>query len=382
MGQSETKGASAGQVQADDSLLRLDEPLARYTEEPSEPSYSQVLSNAGRANALPSVRPSARPSIRPSAFGPPRTSTRPPAAGEALPSGEQILEFVKAPRDTISPALSELAASLEQELEQESEGKPDEPTPTGPRRKVRAPEQGTSLAAAIASSENPATFRADLEDLLPFVSAKHSVPPTLPALPEKPAPRPQDLKRNRISVAIFGAMLLASVVPLARYLGSAKPSEPSKASSTTSDLVGTLPELAADVPPSNAAPSLAEKLPADPMLEALAQAESNLPADPVAAADQLMNLGLKALANGDERFAEALLGRALKRDDDNPRAYFALAKIRMSQGNLQGAEGWVVSALHKRPRRAEYHALYATVLEAMGRTEEAAKARARAEELR
>jgi len=289
--------------------------------------------------------------------------------------------------------MAEFAASIERELdlEQESDTKRDEPTPTGPRRRVRAPEQGSSLATTIASSQAPATFRADLEDLLPFVSAKNSVPPTLPALPEKPASRPIDPKRNRLSVAIFGAMLLASALPLARYLRSEKPAAPQVAHANPGEVspladVGPaadpLPSTDALAPPSAPPVALPDKLPADPMLEALAQAETDLPADPAAAADHLMNLGLKALASGDERYAEALLGRALKRDDDNPRAYFALAKIRLSQGNLQGAEGWIVSALHKRPRRAEYHALYATVLDALGRPEEAAQARARAQELR
>jgi hypothetical protein len=295
--------------------------------------------------------------------------------------------------------------------ESASERASEEPTPTGARRRVRNPEQGNSIGASIAASQSPATFRADLEDLLPFVSPKSSVPPVLPALPEKAEVRTQDPKRNRLSFVIFGAMLLASIVPLVRYSATGAHQEPvpkaitptnfeqieakhaeatsavlvageparSNPNSGTQGTASTASEAAPNTAPNGAMP---EKPPADPMLEALARAEADLPANSVAAADQLMSQGLKALAAGDERFAEALLGRALKRDDDNPRAYFALARIRLSQGNLQGAEGWIVSALHKRPRRAEYHALYATVLEGLGRTVEAATARARAEELR
>ncbi len=346
----------------------------RMDEEGSEPSYSQVVASGSRT----SLRPSVRPSVRPSAFGPPRVSLLPKAKATAEDGADE--ENEPAPFPTAPPRARA----------QEAESPRDEATPSGTRKRAHttktsdAPAETApkSQAAFSTPADLPAraTFRADLEDLLPFVSPKSSVPPTLPALPERPA-RVPDSKRNRLSLLFFGAMLLASAVPLARYATS-KTSAPERAPADAPE-AKELPEEheTAAAQPSVSQP-LPEKLPADPMLEALAQAESDLPEDPAAAADHLLRLGLKALAAGDERYAEALLGRALKRDDDNPRAYFALARIRLSQGNLQGAEGWIVSALHKRPRRAEYHALYATVLERLGRRDEAAQARARARALR
>jgi tetratricopeptide (TPR) repeat protein len=379
----------------------------------------------------PSLRPG-RPSVRPSAFGPPLASQRPGAPdGEGLEGGWSVppgarTEKRRAARDLSADDLvsEDLEFTLAPQVPQEE----PTPTPTGTRRRVERPVVGSgqpdplarisfdALAAIVPDAQqNPASFRADLEELLPFVHTKSSVPPTLPALTVRAAPRVQDPRRTRVSLAIFGAMLAASVLPLARYAlvksepdvlahpmrATAHPatSQPSPraiavdpVSKSVAEPVETEQEegqviAGAPVQPLSArAPEgtlrLPMGLPADPMLEALTQVEKDLPADPVVAADLLLAEGLKALAKGDQRFAEALLGRALKRDDDNPRAYFALARIRLSQGNLQGAEGWIVSAIHKRPRRPEYHELYANVLDGLGRSQEARAARERALELR
>ncbi len=183
-----------------------------------------------------------------------------------------------------------------------------------------------------------------------------------------------------MSFAIFGVMLAASAVPLIRYAGVDEPSATPPGPVAAADVAAD-PALA-PTPRLRPAAANTEKPPADPLLEKLAAIEAELPQNPVVAADQLIAQGLRALTQGDERLAEALLGRALKHDDDNPRAYYALARIRMKQGNLEGAEGWIVSAIHKRPRRPEYHALYALVLNGLNRPDEAARARARAAELK
>jgi tetratricopeptide (TPR) repeat protein len=288
-----------------------------------------------------------------------------------------------------------LSAAFAEEFEPTGQTVAD-PTPTGPRRKVRRPDLSVDVAGSDDPVEPP-SFRADLEELLPLVSTKSSMPP-LPAMPELSAqrPRPHDPRWTRFSLAIFGAMLAASALPLARYAGL-----------VSSNHAGRPPaiQLAMPVAPSEPRPIMVvveargsageqsqetgaqpgvqlQALPADPMLAALERVEGELASDAVTAADQLLAHGLKALAAGDQRFAEALFGRALKLDDDNPRAYYGLAQIRLAEGNLQGAEGWILAALRKRPRRAEYHSLYARLLEGLGRPEEARAAHERAAELR
>ncbi len=249
------------------------------------------------------------------------------------------------------------------------------PTPSGSRLRVQSQ---VIRPPAEPASDEPPSVRRNLEEIMPLVAVS-SIPPSL-TLPEPVAPKPQDPRRNRLSFAIFGVMLAASAIPLVRYVTSSDAERPAAVP------VAEAPQPASVALPAPAAPRPAfspdDKPEADPLLEELAAIEAELPADPVVAADQLIARGLRALAQGEDRLSEALLGRALKHDDDNPRAYYALARIRMRQGNLEGAEGWILSAIYKRPRRPEYHALYAQVLDGLNRPEEAARARARAAELK
>jgi hypothetical protein len=393
-------------------------------------SAREQNSDAHELRGTAAERPSMRPSARPSAFGPPRASQIPPAPESS--------------RASIPPRGVPVEARGSAREQHEEQG-----TPTGPRRRVRrdadtgeravgrepSDEAGATAAsfcsradprastqpppgsrtsasqppaARAPASQPPAwaagnfsdskTFRADLEELLPLVSTRSSIPPTLPALPEltpRRARGTQDPRWTRFSLAIFGVVLAASILPLARYtgvLGSLAPrgSAPAIQVALPAASSGGAPAAPGPaVQPMNPTVSqepfavpAAAALPADPMLAALEKVERELVSDPVQAADQLLAQGLRALAAGDPRFAEALLGRALKLDDDNPRAYYGLAQIRLAQGNLQGAEGWIVAALRKRPRRAEYHALYAKLLDALGRPAEAQAARAKAAQLR
>jgi hypothetical protein len=316
---------------------------------------------------------SAKPSVRPSAFGPPRTPS------------------LSAPANVAAEAPEELTF---------------EPTPSGTRRRIPR-ELQAELDAERGRGDSqpvpaPPSFSGDLEELLPLVNPKKSLPrePSLPALPERPSQRTGDAKRARMSVLIFAGMLLFSAFPLLRYAGVFRHASDDVIATAPVTQAGVTEQRARQVPSvqagahvaSNAVPA-AEPAPnavraeqrereaadAERVRKALEAAEASLPTDRVAAADQLMAAGLKALSAGDRALAEALLGRALERDDDNPRAHFALAQIRVYQGNFEGAEGWLTLAIQKRPRRAEYHALYAKVLEQLGRSEEAAAERARAQ---
>lgn len=85
----------------------------------------------------------------------------------------------------------------------------------------------------------------------------------------------------------------------------------------------------------------------------------------------LVAAGNRALESDAEPEAERLFGRVVELDEDNPRAAFGLARIRLHQGNLSGAEGWIQLALRKRPKRSAYHALYAEILARLGRDDEA-----------
>jgi hypothetical protein len=355
-------------------MRREREQHSELTRAADQDAADSPLSGARlRSDLTESTRP-VRPSVRPSAFGPPRPSQAPAAAAaDAEPAPSRPHE---------APPFEEA---------------PPEPTPSGTRRRLpreKPLERTEGASLPDKPGEPPQTFRADLEELLPFVGTTSSFPRalSLPALPERPSHhRIQDPRRTRLSLAIFGAMLLASAIPLLRYarMETPVPSETSPAHEASRPappavVIASQPQPApakVKPPQETRAPRSLPEAQHEALSVSLETIEASLPAEPSAAADQLLREGLKALAAGDARLAEALLGRALKRDDDNPRAHFALAQIRFDQGNLEGAEGWVSLALSKRPRRAEYHTLYARILEGLGRGAEAAQARTRAAEL-
>jgi hypothetical protein len=235
-------------------------------------------------------------------------------------------------------------------------------------------------------------FKADVEELLPLPDATQSMPriplaAILPALGE--APEPADRGRTLMQVGSFALVLIASVIPALRYTGilGSTPS-PHKA-------VAEAP-LAAALPPRILAKSQPEAAPAqpaseparplvttakDPVAAEVARIEATLASSPAAAASELLDAATKALDRGEERLAETLLGHALKRDEKNPGAAFALARIRLAQNNLEGAEGWVLVALAQRPRRADYHALYADILTRQGHASHAHRERRKAKQL-
>lgn len=369
---------------------------------------------------------SARASVRPSAFGPPRPSQPPSAALSTTPARDESQESEPTPsgtRLTTTRAQSEHDPAGDSSTDQASgvQLRPRSEHPAKRSTTTMAPRATSQSAVQPLPGREPSTpppmptpgFRGDLEDLLPFVGARSRFPAAPSFAAPQPSPQRHDGRRTRASMLIFGAMLLASAIPLVRYAGAVETAaEPSSAAQRTasapltaapSDAVDRQGERASGK--NEAAPAAASEPSAasgvsraraeedksvnataaqterDEIKAALARIEATLPSNATKAADQLVRIGLQELAAGQHAMAEALFASALSRDDDNSRAYYGLARIRLHQGNVEGAEGWIVSALRKRPKRAEYHSLYAVVLERLGRRAEAARARARAAEL-
>lgn len=160
-------------------------------------------------------------------------------------------------------------------------------------------------------------------------------------------------------------MLGLSVVPLWRYAGSGEVVPPGPSPHVLGRASEPGPISVAQLSPTSA-PSSAE-------LAAAASADRE---------EQLASLvaaGNRALDTGGVLDAERLFGRAIELDEYNSRAAFGLARIRLLQGNLAGAEGWIQLALRKRPKRRAYHALYAEILARMGRDADARDERLHAE---
>ncbi|MGC4077779.1 MAG: tetratricopeptide repeat protein [Rubrivivax sp.] len=77
-----------------------------------------------------------------------------------------------------------------------------------------------------------------------------------------------------------------------------------------------------------------------------------------------------------------MLARALEHDEDNAELAFAFARVRLSQGNIEGAEGWVLKAIQLDPASAAYHTFYADLLAGQGKPREAIRARRQAQTLK
>jgi tetratricopeptide (TPR) repeat protein len=183
-------------------------------------------------------------------------------------------------------------------------------------------------------------------------------------------------RRPLFSIAVFCSMLALSGVTLLRYALPGWGSSARVGASGGPQINGArhaLQSEAAQAPQ----PRVVVKTRASPGDEAAA------PVDPtLERANQLLALrmqGERALViRGNLREAEELFSRMLELEDGNARAAFGMARVRLAQGNLSGAEGWIQLAISKRPRRAPYHALYAEILIELGRGEEALEERLRA----
>jgi tetratricopeptide (TPR) repeat protein len=183
-------------------------------------------------------------------------------------------------------------------------------------------------------------------------------------------------RRPLFSIAVFCSMLALSGVTLLRYALPGWGSSAQVRASGRAQVGGARQAL-----PSEAALALQPHVVMN--TRAWPDGEAAAPVDPAQErANQLLALRLQGeralVIRGDLREAEELFSRMLELEDGNARAAFGMARVRLAQGNLSGAEGWIQLAISKRPRRAPYHALYAEILTELGREEEALEERLRA----
>lgn len=382
MGEQRPKSGAHAQVEV------REPPRARRegdTDAP-EPTFSEArprLPSPERTNATADAdtKVERRASVRPSAFGVPRKSEAlasvstsdvapaPSSATASLSPHERVLEAARL-LDALDPALLEGEASLYTH-------EVHEPVQRLANQRARGVEHLVERAAVEAREQDPAQ-----------VVSKASAPPIPAALPASARPASAALpvaasstpkmsarlvRRPWLSLLLFGGMIALSVVPLLRYAQSAEDSpararaEPARSASlSVSSVPQRSPELRSQASVSVATgPATTDSTPA-----ALDREQA------IAAA---LSEGTRALDNGDIGLAERMFGQVIELAEDNAHAAYGLARIRLRQNNLAGAEGWIQSALRKRPRRAAYHQLYAEVLARMGRITEARDEQARAE---
>jgi hypothetical protein len=331
---SETRPRQPGEAQVGRASRASVRPSAFG--QPRNPAYSSVPPPPPRS---PSERPppstgkraglvTPAPASRPSVFPPP-SSARPPAAG-GVPE--------RAPLDDDEDADTRVAI------------------PRIQNERSRVAEQLTTEIPSNGSVRAPASL---------------SVPPAVASIaPTDARATPSVMPRARRpwgSIALFCGMLGLSVVPLLRYARSheaLKPPPPALAlpSTTPHPIVTSVAMSAAH----------AKQVAAEAEAKAAEQREQQLAS--------LVAAGNRALEAGTIPEAERLFGRVVELDEDNPRAAFGLARIRLLQNNLSGAEGWVQLALRKRSKRRSYHALYADILRRMGREDEAREELAHAQQ--
>lgn len=189
-----------------------------------------------------------------------------------------------------------------------------------------------------------AAVKADIEQLLPISQVTKSLPqpPRMVAL-ELPSTSPRARRFPLGSIAVFALMLAASSYTLSRYsaFGASAPRPASEPGVLVSTANG---------------PGASE------LEQTIDEGERVLAADPAGAASLFAR-------------ASALAG------SDDARAEHGLARARLMQGDLPGAEQSLRRAIAKRPRDTSLHVLLSDVLEREGRVEEAAHARELARDL-
>lgn len=347
---------------------------------PRQPGEAQL----GRAPAS-SKSGGSRASVRPSAFGQPRPpsyssvpppppssqpppSERPPATSSS--SGKRS-SIPPAPSASRPPSVAPVAADSSARAPAPSALQSQRPAPpifdeededaetriAIPRiqnERSRVVEQLTAEVPAPASVRPPAS--------LPAPRATPSVAPSQARATPSVAPGhqrdPQRSRRPWGSIALFCGMLGLSVVPLLRYARSHEALQP--------------PPPALALPSATPQPIVTSvAMSAARANEVAAEAEAKAAVEREQQLASLVAAGNRALDAEAIPEAERLFGRVVELDEDNPRAAFGLARIRLLQNNLSGAEGWVQLALRKRSKRRSYHALYAEILRRMGRDDEA-----------
>lgn len=258
-----------------------------------ERSAAQLRSRAEEPLASAGARARAsRPSIRPSAFGIPRQRSSDPAAMTT------VVE-----RPSARPSLP--------------------PTPSEP------PRVSQTVRKKQPSPDRPAVTT-DIEELLPISQGVKSLPrpPKLPTFEAPQLPAPTTRRFPVMSLSIFAVVLGASLAPLAHYRGERGPSP------VTHELTGMR-----EVDWGSLAPFAHEPA---------------LWGEPTPSRERLLAEGERALGAGDAAAAEAAFVQALSFGIEDPNAAFGLARVRLAQGDLQGARGWAEAAQRRRPQEALY----------------------------
>jgi len=210
------------------------------------------------------------------------------------------------------------------------------------------------------SSAWPA-IKTDIEQLLPISHGVRSLPrpPRLPTFDAPERPVPSTRRFPWASLTVFAVVLAGSLTTLLRYADRPEPARTVASAAS------------APAASSEAVPRLVVASSAEHRRDAIRHIESTFAGDPTRIGEALLDEAERALDAGDERLAEALFARAYELEHDTGRATFGLARVRLAQGNLEGAEGWVLIAIRAHPQHATYHSLYANVLERWGRLHEA-----------
>jgi tetratricopeptide (TPR) repeat protein len=173
-------------------------------------------------------------------------------------------------------------------------------------------------------------------------------------------------------------MLGAATTPLIRYFGvfqEALPSARAQMNTSRAQANVTAEPVAASLAPQP------KTTPHESRVAQLAELERLVPTEPAAATAWLLNAANERRLSGDVALAELMLARALEHDEDSPELAFAFAQVRKTQGNLEGAEGWLLKAMRLKPREPAYQEFYAELLRSLGRTREADRAARRAQAL-
>lgn len=259
-----------------------------------------------------------------------------------------------------APRTSEVRLQSDAYLQNEAR----HPTTTRSSQPASAPPAPRTLAMpperrSAASDPWPA-IKTDIEQLLPISHGVRSLPrpPRMPNFDSAPQPVAATRRLPWASIAVFAVVMAGSVTTLVRY----------------SDRTDSLPLAQAEptvLPSQEAVPRLVVASSAEHRRDAIRHIENAFAGDAARIGEALLDEAERALEADDERLAEALFARAYELEHDTGRATFGLARVRLAQGNLEGAEGWVQIAIRAYPRRAAYHALYASVLERWGRLHEA-----------
>lgn len=238
--------------------------------------------------------------------------------------------------------------------------------PAAPKQAQSAAGEGARPRTSRPRVSGP-PVKADIEQLLPLSPEVKSLPrpPRLPNL-EPLGAQPATRRFPWTSLTVFTAMLGASAITLSRY----------------SDVNAVSKHPAADVALAPVQAPAAH----EPASMKLRESERDTVdrivarswAEPTRMRAALLDEGERALANRDERLAEALFARAQELPASDGRPEYGLARVRFAQHDLEGAEGWLQAAIGRASEVAEYHSLYARVLEQRGRSAQAEAERARA----